>query len=181
MAEGCVQNSSDKFDEDFMFDWDVDLISNHITLGNIAYDKKRLSWHNSYTLLKEIIESTFKQRGKWWLPGGKARRFDSSTSDFIVTWYPGKLNSLTFNGKIGERARDFLSNLCVAMSISTETRQMVDDETKFHPILENFSLDLEILQSRVDSMQSLLSVHDDLLSGTRNLVNEVTRMRIECV
>ena len=40
-------------------------------------------------------------------------------------------------------------------------------------------MDLEILQSRFDSLQSLISTHNDLLTGADDLVNEVTRMRLE--
>ena len=67
--------------------------------------------------------------------------------------------SLTFNGKIGEQARDFLINLCVAMSISTEPRENVHDQTEPRTSREKFSMDLEILQSRFDSLQSLISTH----------------------
>ena len=71
---GCVQNSSAQIDKDFTNKWDL------IISGNIVYDKKRLSWWNSYELLKKLVDSAFVQRGKWWTPGGKARRFDSSIS-----------------------------------------------------------------------------------------------------
>ena len=130
-------------------------------------------------MLRKAIETIFVQRGKWWSPGGSARRFDSSVSDFTATWYPGKLNSLTFHGKIGEQARDFLINLCVAMSISTEPRENVHDQTEPRTSMEKFSMDLEILQSRFDSLQSLISTHNDLLTGANDLVNEVTRLRLE--
>ncbi len=123
MAEGCVENISDKGDKNYMFVWDADAVSNHILVGNIAFDKIRLSWSNNYELLKETIESAFEQRGKWCSPGGSAKRFDSDVSDFQVTWYPGKLNSLTFNGKLGEKARNFLVNLCEATSMSIEPRE----------------------------------------------------------
>ena len=31
----------------------------------------------------------------------------------------------------------------------------------------------------MDSLQSLINTHNDLLSGTNDLVNEATRMRLE--
>ena len=179
MAECCVQNGSAQCDKDSTIDWDVDLICEHIIVGNLAYDRKRLSWWNSLELLRKAIERIFVQRGKWWSPGGSAKRFDSSVSDFTGTWYPGKLNSLTFNGKIGEQAKDFLINLCVAMSISTEPRENVHDQTDLRTSMGKFNMDLEIRQSRFDSLQSLMSTHNDLLTGADDLVNEVTRMRLE--
>ena len=185
MAENCAQNSSAQSDKDSTIDWDVDLICEHIIVGNLAYDRKRLSWWNSFELSRKAIETIFVQRGKWWWrgkwwsPGGSAKRFDSSVSDFTATWYPGKLNSLTFNGKIGEQAGDFLINLSLAMSISTEPRENVHDQTELRTSMEKFNIDLEILQSRFDSFQSLVSTHNDLLTGANDLVNEVTRMRLE--
>ena len=109
------------------------------------------------------------------------KRFDSSVADFTVTWYPGKLNSLTFNGKIGKRARVFLTNLCVAMSTCNVPGDNVHDQTELHSgsSMEDFSVDFEILQSRVDSMQSLINTHNDLLEGAHDLINEVTVMRLE--
>ena len=179
MAEGCVQVGSAQFDKDTTIDWDTNEICEHIIVSNIVYDRKRLSWRNSYELLKSAIENIFEQRGKWWSPGGGAKRFDSSVSDFTVTWYPGKLNSLTFNGKIGDQARDFLINLCLAVSTSIQPEEIVHEQTELRLSIENFGLDLEILQSRMDSLQSLINTHNDLLSGNNDIVNEVTRMRLE--
>ena len=145
-------------------------------VGNIVYDRKRLSWRNRYELLKSAIKNIFEQRGKWWSPGGGAKRFDSTVSDFTVTWYPGKLNSLTFNAKIGDH---FLINLCLAVSTSIQPDENVHDQTELGLSIDNFGLDLEILQSRMDSLQSLINTHNDLLSGNNDIVNEVTIMRLE--
>ena len=181
MAEGCVQSSCNNFDKVHTIDWDVDAICNHIIEGNIVYDKKRLFWRNSYELLRKVIESTFVQRGKWHSAGGSAKRFESSVSDFNAIWYPGKMKCLTFNGKIGEQAGAFLTNLCEAMSTSSEPNVSVHEQTELHPKLsmENFGLDLEILESRVDSMQSLINTHEVLLVEARDLVNEITRISLE--
>ena len=65
------------------------------------------------------------------------------------------------------------------MSISTEPRENVHDQTETRTSMEKFSMDLKILQSRFDSLQSLISTHNDLLTGANDLVNEVTRLRLE--
>ena len=82
-------------------------------------------------------------------------------------------------GKIGEQAGVFLTNLCEAMSTSSEPNVSVHEQTELHPKLsiENFGLDLEILESRVDSVQSLINTHKVLLVEARDLVNKVTRIR----
>ena len=65
------------------------------------------------------------------------------------------------------------------MSISTEPRENVHDQTELRTSMGKFNMDLEILQSRFDSLQSLVSTQNDLLTGADDLVNEVTRMRLE--
>ena len=42
--DSCLQNSSDQFCKHCTIDRDIDAICNHITCGNIVYDKKRLFW-----------------------------------------------------------------------------------------------------------------------------------------
>ena len=128
---------SDQCDKDFSIEWDPDEICSHIAAGNIVYDKKRLSWQSGYEKLKEFIENTFKQVGKWRLPGGSARKFESEDFKFVVTWYPGKLNSLTFNGKIGEHAKVMLKNLCEATSISMKPISDGWKQTVAHSSMES--------------------------------------------
>ena len=62
-------------------------------------------------------------------------------SDFTVTWYPGKLNSLTFNGKIGDQAREFLINPCLAVSTSIQPEENIHEQTELRLNIENFGLD----------------------------------------
>ena len=67
------------------------------------------------------------------------------------------------------------------MSTSSEPNVGVHEQTELQSKLsmENFGLDLKILESRVDSMQSLINTHEVLLLEARDLVNEVTRIRLE--
>ncbi len=172
MAEGCVENISDKGDKNYMFVWDADAVSNHILVGNIAFDKIRLSWSNNYELLKEIIESTFQQRGKWCSPGGSAKRFDSDVSDFQVTWYPGKLNSLTFNGKLGEKARNFLVNLCEATSMSIEPRESThtsNEPNRYDRLLDEL---IEVKQSVANMSNAMNKLYDHVAFTVNYIYNQ---------
>ena len=54
----------------------------------------------------------------------------------------GKLNSLIFNGKIGNQVRDFLINLCLVKSTCTEPVDSVHEQTEFSISMENLGLDL---------------------------------------
>ncbi len=172
MAEGCVENISDKGDKNYMFVWDADAVSNHILVGNIAFDKIRLSWSNNYELLKETIESTFQQRGKWCSPGGSAKRFDSDVSDFQVTWYPGKLNSLTFNGKLGEKARNFLVNLCEATSMSIEPRESThtsNEPNRYDRLLDEL---IEVKQSVANMSSAMNKLYDHVAFTVNYIYNQ---------
>lgn len=100
-----------------------------------------------------------------------------AVSEFILTWCPGKLNSLSFNRKTGERARNFQINLCAATSV--ESRGNFQGQAEPSTCIQNISFYIEVLLSRVKSMQTLINTHDDLIFGAHDLMNEATRLRFE--
>ena len=59
-----------------------------------------------YGSLKQITSDVFGLEGKWTSPGGQSKRFTSSNADLTLTWYSGKQNSLSFQGKDGYALRD---------------------------------------------------------------------------
>ena len=83
MADGRVEESSHKI----------------VSIESDCFDFNKI---NEYILL----------RGAWCSAGGSSKRFDSSTSEFVVMWYPDKHNSLAFTGSVGERTKDSLVKLC---------------------------------------------------------------------
>jgi hypothetical protein len=99
---------------------------------------------------------------------------DSSTSDFVAIWYPGKLNTLTFNGDVGKQVKECLIKLCTASPVG------ILENTDFNVGLDNLNLEIEILKSRVDSMQSLMNSQG---SGTApkicELSNEIALLKID--
>ena len=68
----------------------------------LVYDCTRLKWNGDLGLLRNFVENIAGLVGAWKSTGGKSKQFTKSNSDIIVAWYPGKLNSLTFNGEKGE-------------------------------------------------------------------------------
>jgi hypothetical protein len=74
----------------------------------LNYDGIRIRWTQDFCMLQNFIESSVRVAGYWKSPGGKAKQFVSTCSDFTMTWYPGKLNSLLFHGKDGESFKTFL-------------------------------------------------------------------------
>ena len=58
--------------------------------------------------LQNFIKNVAGLSGEWESPGGRAKRFNDSNLDFVMTWYPGKLNSLIFHGKEGESFKKLL-------------------------------------------------------------------------
>lgn len=173
MADVCSDRSSTSSDKSSVVDWNYDIISNHIALESISYDGKRLVWHDSYETLQKFIITGFVQRGKWCSPGGGSKRFDSHTSDFIVTWYPGKLNSLIFGGTDGEKSKNYLINNCLKPVENVHRSNSCCED--FKACMDDFKLDTEILQSRVDSVQSFISSWGN--QSPTELGNEVARLR----
>jgi hypothetical protein len=82
------------------------------------YDGTRVKWCKDYESLKTFIEGAFGLDGKWRAFGGSSKKFDAANTDFSTIWYPGKLNTLSFNGKIGEQAKKNLINRCELSSMS---------------------------------------------------------------
>ena len=74
---------------------------------DIVYDGKRLKWNNNYVELRNFFENIVGVSGKWTVPSGNARRFQSNDSELIVTWYRGKQRTLLFQGKDGYLLRKF--------------------------------------------------------------------------
>ena len=68
----------------------------------LVYDGTRLKWNGDLGLLRNFVGNIVGLVGAWKSTGGKSKQFTNSNSDIIVAWYPGKLNSLTFNGENGE-------------------------------------------------------------------------------
>ena len=54
------------------------------------YDCNKLKWVGDLGSLKQITSDVFGLERKWTSPGGQAKRFTSSNTDLIFTWYPGK-------------------------------------------------------------------------------------------
>ncbi len=155
MAAGCLQSSSGLKQNNLCDAFNLEKTKEQILPKSIVYDGLRVKWCDSYECLQEFIKNAFGQQGKWWLCGGSAKRFDASTSDFIVIWYPGKLNTLTFKGECGRLAKDYLISLfgCSFQKDLVKIRSHYsgpDDEAG------NFMLEIDILKSRMDAIQSLL-------------------------
>ena len=83
------------------------------SLVDVVYYGKRLKWNNNYVELRNFIENIVGVSGKWTVPSGNARRFQSNDSELIVTWYRSKQRTLLFQGKDGYLLREFLINVCL--------------------------------------------------------------------
>ena len=97
--------------------------------------------------------------------------FDAVNGELSVIWYPGRHNTLTMNGKIGEQAKQHLINSNESSildgSESVENRQ--GSRVDIRESIENLSLKLDVLRSRVDSLQSL----DESLIRTSDLSDKM--------
>ena len=87
---------------------DLDIIRSLKGRGQLTYDGTRIKWSQDLQSLKKFVENIVGLRGIWSSPGGKAKRFTSVNFDLIATWYPGKQNSLLFQGKDGDLLKNYL-------------------------------------------------------------------------
>ena len=182
MADGRGEESSDKIVSIESDCFDFNKVNEYVTSKSIAYDGIRLKWCDKFELLKEFIESVFCQRGRWWSAGGTSKRFDSSTAEFVVMWYPGKHNSLTFTGSVGERAKESLVKHCTIRPLDNfkSTQKDQSNCTDFNESLISLNLEIDILKSRVDPMQALMNSQcDTTTSGVCELRNEITLLKID--
>ena len=91
---------------------------------HIVYDGKCLKWNNNYVELQNVFENIVGVSGKWTVPSGNARRFQSNDSELIVTWYRSKQRTLLFQGKDGYLLRKFLINVCDSKAISPSPKKV---------------------------------------------------------
>ena len=182
MADNQVGVVSELNQNNYCNPFDSDKISEHISLKNVVFDGQRIKWCESYELLKDFLKTAFNQQGKWCLPGGNSKRFEASTSDFTVTWYPGKQNTLTFKGRSGCLAKEYLINLC-AVSAPKNIENVVENRVRRHGFDENVGdimLEIEILKSRFDSLQFLLDSRENPdLHTISKLGSEISLLQID--
>ena len=76
-----------------------------------------MKWNNSFKELQEFFQNTVGLNGKWISPGGSSKRYIDADFDLIANWYPGKQNSLLFQGKDGSLLREFLINLFTQVAV----------------------------------------------------------------
>ena len=85
--------------------------------ADLIYDGKRVIWSRDFFSLQNFVKNVIGLSGTWRSSGGKSKQFTDSNSSFIMTWYPGKLNSLTFNGRDGESFKTWLLNVLISKRV----------------------------------------------------------------
>ncbi|CAB3988628.1 Hypothetical predicted protein [Paramuricea clavata] len=143
MADGHVHGSSNTSVNNHTASWDSNIINESIKSESITYDGTRVKWCKDYESLKIFIEAAFGLDGKWRSFGESSKKFDAANADFSTIWYPGKLNTLTFNGKIGKQAKENLINRCELSSMS-DVENTVNQTTSKCTQLEGKSIEMQI-------------------------------------
>ena len=182
MAEGSIFESSYINVNNCTPSWDSSIIIESIKSKSIAYDGTRVKWCKDYALLQVFIKSGFCMQGKWWSFGGRSKKFDASNADFSIIWYPGKHNTITFKGKIGEQAQEHLIKCCMSSPISDSVEHDVNRKCSCGASeegRESLFLEIEILKSQVDCLQSLLSSQSDSFNSVGDIINKITRLEID--
>ena len=117
MAESADFNNSAQYVNFNVTNLDRDAFIFHKYNLNLSYDGIRLKWNNTFKELQEFFQNTVGLNGKWISPGGSSKRYIDADFDLIANWYPGKQNSLLFQGKDGSLLREFLINLFTQVAV----------------------------------------------------------------
>lgn len=183
MADGCVQVSSTKSNPN---EWKFDEILRYKEQECFAYDRNRIKWTDSYDMLKIFMKCGIEQTGVWSSPGGKYKKFVSSNSDLVVSWnYERGL--LSFQGKTGDRLRDFLINICTSKPVfCTSSEAVALNTTCVTASINNILVydghkernaigtlnDCGKASPNSDSVSSTLSCKNPMLEELQNFIDE---------
>jgi hypothetical protein len=63
-------------------------------------DGKRIKWSDTFEMLKLYIKCCVNETGVWSAPGGKYKKFCSTSTDLALSWNY-ELGTLSFKGKVG--------------------------------------------------------------------------------
>ena len=117
MAESADFNNYAQYVNFNVTNLDRDAFKFHKYNLNLSYDGIRLKWNSTLKELLEFIQNTVGLNGKWISPGGSSKRYIDADFELIANWYPGKQNSLLFQGKDGSLLREFLINLFTQVAV----------------------------------------------------------------
>jgi cell division protein FtsL len=160
--------------------------------ADLVFNGNRIIWTRDLRSLENFVENILGLTGKWKSVGGKARQFTNSNKDIIVTWYAGKLNSLTFNGKSGETLKKLLLNVLSSKSgkqINTDgaplPNTITDESTKCKSLLCTSQNDDQVdTIGRVcidkDTLKSDVSSLDELQNFIDQCFKEVSVLHRNC-
>jgi hypothetical protein len=126
-AKEASLNKSNKLSSENI---DINLIKLLNNQNHLVYDGIRLKWTNDLCSLKNFVKDVIAVTGRWTSPGGKAKQFINSNAKFIMTWYPGKQNTLTFNGKEGESFREILVSVLDTNGVIKQTNSISDSPSQ---------------------------------------------------
>ena len=129
-----------------------DKINEFISSKSVDYDGKRVKWCERYELLQDFVKIAFVQLGKWKSNEGNSKWFDAHSSDYTVMWYPGKLNTLTFNGHLGHLAKECLIGLRMSTSAKdiADTNDTSSKRCDLDESVGDLKLQIKILKGRMD-------------------------------
>ena len=117
MADGHDLLTSPKYEKLSFESININSINFLKDQADLVYDGKRVIWSRDFFSLQNFVKNVIGLSGTWRSSGGKSKQFTASNLSFIMTWYPGKLNSLTFNGRDGESFKTWLLNVLISKRV----------------------------------------------------------------
>ena len=118
------------------------------------------------------------------VPRWLRKRFDASSFDLVVIWYPGKLSTLALKGKCGLLVKEYLIDHSMFPQSVTKnhlTKIYGSRRIDVDDLLDNIEVDIAILKSRIDAMNSLHESlqEDSVLLMVSKLTKEMQLVQLD--
>jgi hypothetical protein len=126
MADKTVLSGSKNCTYINPFNWDLYEIIQYKDRKCFTNDGKIIKWSDTFEMLKLFIKCCVNETGVWSAPGGKYKKFCSTSTDLALSWNY-ELGTLSFKGKVGDILKTLLTNICTDGKIaSTKDRTLTD-------------------------------------------------------
>ena len=133
MADKTVLSGSKNCTYINPFNWDLYEIIQYKDRKCFTNDGKIIKWSDTFEMLKLFIKCCVNETGVWSAPGGKYKKFCSTSTDLALSWNY-ELGTLSFKGKVGDILKTLLTNICTDGKISsTKDRTLTQLEKKLSP------------------------------------------------
>ena len=147
--------------------------------AHLIYEGNRIKWTQDLDSLKYFIENIVGLNGRWRSPGGKSKQFNSTNADLSITWYPGKQNSLSFQGKDGIVLKDFVVKMLEEPNIDSPNSSAKFSTQTADPVAEPCEKLCEIVADTKAAIEPELYVSSHHTCDCNPCGNDIKNVKLD--